>query len=134
VALQWNADHHFPGPELLAPPWTYLGCLPFLLGSVLPLWAAGLFQRAGTGVVPFSKTTALVLTGPYRFTRNPMYLGLLLVVLGLAIWLGTLVPFLVVPLLALALQKGFVEKEERLLEAQFGDEYRAFRARVRRWI
>lgn len=84
--------------------------------------------------MPFSKTTALVVTGPYRFTRNPMYLGMLLVLLGIALWLGTLVPLLVVPLLALALQKGFVEKEERLLEEQFGDEYRAFRARVRRWI
>jgi protein-S-isoprenylcysteine O-methyltransferase Ste14 len=134
VALQWNADHHFAGPELLAPPWTYLGIVPFLVGSVLPLWAAGLFKRAGTGVVPFSKTTALVVTGPYRFTRNPMYLGLLLVVLGIAMWLGTLVPFLVVPVLGVALQKGFIEKEERLLEEQFGDEYRAFRARVRRWI
>src|SRR4051812_10304843 len=63
------------------------------LGVLVPLWAVRLFRRAHTGVVPFSPSTALVLAGPYRLTRNPMYLGMASVLVGVAVRLGSLTPF-----------------------------------------
>ena len=84
--------------------------------------------------LPFLPTTTIVESGPYRFTRNPIYLGMFLGLIGLAIafddlWLFmTLVPF------ALVIRYGVVAREEAYLERKFGDAYRAYRSRVRRWV
>jgi len=97
-------------------------------------WAIVTITRAGSNVPTNRPTTAIVETGPYRFTRNPIYLGMVLGLIGLAIafnslWLLlTLVPF------ALAICFGVVAREEAYLERKFGDVYRRYRARVRRWL
>jgi protein-S-isoprenylcysteine O-methyltransferase Ste14 len=93
-----------------------------------------LFAAAGTNVPPTLPTTALVVDGIYRRTRNPLYLGLTLVYLGLGVAAGSLWAIgLVVPLLWV-INVGVVKREERYLERTFGDAYRAYKARVRRWI
>jgi protein-S-isoprenylcysteine O-methyltransferase Ste14 len=97
-------------------------------------FAAQLFRRAGTPVAPWETPSALVAVGPYRFTRNPMYLGLALCLSGLAIYLGTLTPFLVIPLFAWVITALFILREEQRLEERFGSRYCAYKARVRRWI
>lgn len=92
------------------------------------------FAAAGTNVPPTLPTTALVVDGIYRRTRNPLYLGLTLVYLGLGVAAGSLWAIaLVVPLLWV-INVGVVKREERYLERKFGDAYRAYTARVRRWI
>jgi protein-S-isoprenylcysteine O-methyltransferase Ste14 len=93
-----------------------------------------LFLRAGTPLEPWQTPTALVATGPYRFTRNPMYLGLTLCLIGFALWLGTVTPAMLLPVFVALLTLGFVRPEERRLEQRFGESYRAYKARVRRWI
>jgi len=130
VALNIRA----PGRVLLDRPWTFVGFVPFLLGGVLTVRAARLFDRERTPVRPFEPSTHLVLDGPYRFTRNPMYLGMVLGLFGLGVLLGSLTPFVVPLVFALFIQARFIVPEEAMLEGLFGSEYVAFKGRVRRWL
>ncbi|MFO7278147.1 MAG: isoprenylcysteine carboxylmethyltransferase family protein [Pseudomonadota bacterium] len=127
---------HFlaPGARLIAPPYNFLGLVPVVLGFVMAGIAAGAFARAGTPVVPFERSTALVTDGIYRVTRNPMYLGMILVLIGTAVLFGTVTPWLPVPVFIWIIQTRFVRAEERFLEELFGEEYLAYRRRVRRWL
>ena len=111
----------------------YVAALIFLGGGVLlAIWSNVLFRRAHTSLVPIKPTTALVMRGPYRLTRNPMYLGLLCVYIGVALWFGVVWALIFVPLVVLAVQWLAIAKEEQYLEQKFGDAYRQYRAHVRR--
>lgn len=116
-------------PSLPWPAW-------FLMapGLLLVLVAANLFKRAETGVVPFSKSTTLVTSGIYRITRNPMYLGMALVLAGAAIKIGSLSAWLPVIFFVFIIQRQFIRNEEIFLTAIYGDEYRRFCKKVRRWL
>jgi protein-S-isoprenylcysteine O-methyltransferase Ste14 len=134
ILLMLLLHHLAPIVDLLDRPWSRLGLIPIVAGVGLAVWAERLFKRAGTGVRPFSPSTALVASGPYRFTRNPMYLGMLLALLGLAILQGSIGGALPVPVFFWLLRERFVRREEAHMERHFGVEYRAFKQRVRRWI
>lgn len=123
-----------PGPILLTPPWTLLGLVPAAGGIALALAAVRLFVRARTPLEPWKRPAAFVSTGPYRLTRNPMYLGLASSLLGWGLWLSSATPLVVPPLFALLITGLFIRPEEARLEAAFGEPYRAWKARVRRWI
>jgi protein-S-isoprenylcysteine O-methyltransferase Ste14 len=103
-------------------------------GLVLILVAFNLFKRADTGVVPFSKSTALVTGGIYRFTRNPMYLGMALILAGGALKLGSLGAWIPVPVFMAIIQNQFIKNEEIFLTAIYGEEFKQYCQRVRRWI
>lgn len=92
------------------------------------------FKAAGTNVPTWMPTTALVTSGPYRFSRNPIYLGLTLIYLGLALGYGSLWPIVLLAPLLIVMRYGVIGREERYLEAKFGDAYRAYCSSVRRWI
>ncbi|MDB6165359.1 MAG: hypothetical protein JWQ83_499 [Lacunisphaera sp.] len=94
------------------------------------------FRQAHTTVDPRHprKMTALVTSGVYRATRNPMYLGMLLSLTGWAVWLGQLMPFIFLPLFVLFLNRWQIAPEERALERTFGADYAFYRARAHRWI
>jgi protein-S-isoprenylcysteine O-methyltransferase Ste14 len=92
------------------------------------------FQRARTSMVPMRPSTALVTSGPYRFTRNPMYLGMAVLYAALALALGVIWALAVLPLVILALDRLVIAREEPYLERKFGDQYRQYRGRVRRWL
>lgn len=117
-------------PERLALP---VGVAVLLLGLVT-LPALRQFIRAGTRPEPWQPATALVTDGPYRFSRNPMYLGFTFIYLGVACWVNTAWPVALLPLVLLVMQYGVILREEAYLERKFGEEYRAFRRRVRRWL
>jgi protein-S-isoprenylcysteine O-methyltransferase Ste14 len=123
-----------PIARVVPAPWSYAGGAIILLGIALAAVAAGSFKRAGTPVVPFEISTALVTTGLYRITRNPMYLGLVLALVGVAVLLGTLTPFFPIPVFVWIIQARFIRGEERFLEELFGAEYLAYKSKVRRWI
>ena len=148
-------------PEVIAPPpLIYAGALAIgLLAKALfpsaflpravaralgwPLTGGGLLlgllgyralRGAKTNVSPYEPTTALVTEGPYRFTRNPLYVGFTLVYGGIsalanAPWAALLLPFVLV-----FMRRGVIDREERYLERKFGEEYLRYKARVRRWI
>ena len=111
-----------------------LGMIAIVLGAAVILTAHGLFARSKTDVRPWKASSALIVEGVYRWTRNPIYLGMALAYLGIAMLndSGTQL-CLLVPLL-FVIQKEVIEPEERYLEGRFGAPYLAYKASVRRWI
>jgi protein-S-isoprenylcysteine O-methyltransferase Ste14 len=105
-----------------------------VLAIGLILWAAALFRRAGTNIRPYLPSTALVVSGPYRFTRNPMYLGMAGTLLGVAVFLGSITPFVVIFAFMGLIKERFILLEEAKLEAAFGSDYVQYKERVRRWL
>jgi protein-S-isoprenylcysteine O-methyltransferase Ste14 len=127
--------------RLLPLPWLpsdlrtgWIGGAVFGLGLALLVWAAVTITRAGSNVPTNQPTMAIVESGPYRFSRNPIYLGMFLGLIGLAIELNTLWLLVVLVLFGLIVRYGVVAREEAYLERKFGDVYRGYRSRVRRWL
>ena len=115
-------------------PAAWLGALVFVLALALFVWAIVTMTRAGSHVPTNRPTTAIVASGPYRFTRNPIYLGMCLGLIGLGIAFDDLWLLIVLVPFWLVIRYGVVAREEAFLERQFGDVYRAYRTRVRRWL
>ena len=107
-----------------------------LILSVLAIGLLGLreMKRAGTNVDPYRPATAIVTEGPYRFTRNPLYVAMTLVYSGVAARANALPAALLLPLVLHLMRRGVIEREERYLERKFGDEYLSYKTRVRRWV
>jgi protein-S-isoprenylcysteine O-methyltransferase Ste14 len=107
-----------------------------LIGSGLLLFVSSLraMRREETDVRPNRPTTSLVLHGPYRFTRNPIYLGFTLVYGGVTVLANSLPAALLLPFVLVLMQRGVIEREERYLERYFGEEYVRYKSRVRGWI
>jgi protein-S-isoprenylcysteine O-methyltransferase Ste14 len=104
------------------------------LGGAVALSARMRFSRAGTDVRPWKPSRSIVTEGVYRLTRNPMYLGLTLAYLGLAGAFSSVAALAILPLLLAYIQIAVIAREERYLAAKFGDAYRDYTSRVRRWI
>jgi protein-S-isoprenylcysteine O-methyltransferase Ste14 len=105
-----------------------------VLGLGLGLLSIREFKRADTSVIPGEPSTTLIEAGPYKYTRNPIYIGMVILYVGLAIVLTSAWMLLLLIPVLLILQRGVVEREEAYLKAKFGDAYRAFQARVPRWL
>jgi protein-S-isoprenylcysteine O-methyltransferase Ste14 len=107
-----------------------------VVGSVLGLglWSVVLFRRSGQSENPWKPTSKIVERGPYRVTRNPMYLQMVLVCIGIAVILMNVWILLLTPVCAWVLQRYAIVAEEAYLEKKFGDAYRSYKDRVRRWI
>ena len=122
-------------PEAPGLPRPIIGGAIFFLAWTLPMWAFRLFQVEGTEIDPMSETNRkLVTSGPFRFSRNPMYLGLTVSTVGLAIWLGDWPFFLVPPAVFATANYVHIPFEEAKMRRQFGAQFDAYAARVRRWI
>lgn len=129
------ALHTFaPIARVLAAPWVYAGVAFILLGISVVAGPALAFVRAQTTIIPFQESSALVTSGLYRFTRNPMYVGMLSILVGVAVLCGTLSPFLAPLLFVPVLNARVIRHEESMLEERFGDQYRDYTSRVRRWV
>ena len=122
-----------PGPRWLDAPWTALGLVPLALGVWLHASALRAFRGAGTTPDPNGRPAHLVRRGPYRRTRNPMYLAGLPILLGVAVLLGTAAPALIVPAYCAGAAR-WVGREERLLAKRFGAQWDDYRAVVPRWL
>jgi len=123
-----------PGRQIVAFPWSLLGLVPAALGLALSVVADQAFKKHRTTVKPFEKSTALVTSGAYAISRHPMYLGFTLLLLGLAICLGALTPFLVVPAFVALMELVFIRVEEQMMEATFDQAWRDYKKKVRRWL
>jgi protein-S-isoprenylcysteine O-methyltransferase Ste14 len=117
-----------------SPPQEVLGVGLGAGGLLLMLWGGATFLRARTPVLPVRPARQMVTGGPYRLTRNPMYLGMTGAYLGLAVLLNQAWPVVVLPAVLGVLDRFVVRREEAHLHARFGEEYDAYRRRVRRWL
>jgi protein-S-isoprenylcysteine O-methyltransferase Ste14 len=131
LALDWLVQLPFV-PVMLPAGW--LGATVFALALALAVWAIVTMTRAGSSVPTNLPTATIVETGPYRVTRNPIYLGMFLGLAGLAIAFDSLWLLVALAAFALVIRYGVVAREEAYLERRFGDVYRPYRARVRRWL
>jgi protein-S-isoprenylcysteine O-methyltransferase Ste14 len=126
IAAAWPL--HPPALELA------LGLVCFVIGAGLNIWSSRLFERAAAPICPFSPVSALVETGPYRFTRNPMYLGLVLIAAAPALLAGTPVNLAAALVLWIWLDRSYVRPEEEFLAQSFGAEFAAYCAGRPRWL
>lgn len=123
-----------PVKQLLFPPFGYLGIVAITVGIIMVLGCAYLFRQKNTTIKPFEQSSYLVREGIFNYSRNPIYLGMLVVLIGLWIVLGSLSPGFIIPVFAVLIQEMFIKAEEQMLEAKFGEEYQEYKATVRRWI
>jgi protein-S-isoprenylcysteine O-methyltransferase Ste14 len=115
-------------------PWRYLGIILIAAGFCLGLGCGIFFRKLGTNPRPGAKATLIVTKGPFRITRNPMYLSLNIILIGMAILLGTYTPLIVIPVFFFFVHTQFVLKEERLMEEWFGEPYLEYKRKTPRWL
>jgi protein-S-isoprenylcysteine O-methyltransferase Ste14 len=130
----WLLHLGFPQRLLSALPARVLGVALVVAAFLLAAWARRAMVRAGTNVDPREPTLAIVTEGPFRHSRNPLYLSLIVFYLGGVLLIDGLAPLLLIVPLLLVLHFGIVRREEQYLEGKFGDVYRAYRVRVRRYL
>ena len=123
-----------PVTAILSPPFTYSGFLVMGLGLFIILWSRSLFVKNSTTLQPSEEPTSLVTSGPFRISRNPIYLGMAAILTGTALVMGTLVSCLFPILFVILIEFFIIPGEERMLEKQFGERYRTYKTAVRRWI
>jgi protein-S-isoprenylcysteine O-methyltransferase Ste14 len=134
LALErWVRRIHPIGDDLAALA-ALAGGLGVLLGLTIVGWGLLVFVRARTGIMPVRPARRLVVSGPYRFSRNPMYVGLGALYLGLALVFDVAWPILLFPLVVVALSRLVIRREERYLADAFGEDYSAYTRRVGRWL
>ena len=136
AAAMWLIATYVPALAVQIPARRILIVLFFCLGGGVAIPGITAFRAAGTTVDPRDpgKASRLVVSGIYRYSRNPMYLGLLCLLTAWALYLSNLLAFAGLPMFVLGMNSLQIRREEAAMEALFGDEYRAYRQRVRRWI
>mgnify|MGYP001764843944 CR=1 FL=1 len=127
----WELDKLQPLPFIRLPGF---GTSLVVIGVLLLLWAATTMWRHRTTVNPYGSVAQLVLSGPFSFSRNPIYLGDSIIYFGVMLVWGTLWPLLLYPLVWAAIRYGVIKHEEAHLTARFGDAYTQYYKAVRRWI
>lgn len=132
IAAAYAANRSFPDLEIIPPT---IGGLAWLIsGLALATSAAWHFRQLKTTVLPFGKPTKFVTRGAYIWTRNPMYLGLLTALIGLALYMGTLPFWLLPPAFFLIINRFHIPYEENRLTSLFGTDYIRYRQSVHRWL
>jgi len=136
MALVTQAVVHLvvPGTIVVGWPWRLFGVAGIGTGIALAVIADRQFKLAKTAIHPFDVPSVLITSGAYRLSRNPMYLAMIIVLLGAAVALGTASPFAIPPIFALVLFWRFIRVEEQALVQRFGDRYSDYARHVRRWI
>ena len=115
-------------------PLALMGAVPLVLGILLNMTADRQFKRHETTVKPFQQSSALVTAFPFSISRNPMYLGLSLLLLGVALLLGTAAALIPVVIFPYVMDRIFIRMEEKMLAETFGREWEEYQSRVRKWI
>ena len=119
---------------VVPPLWNLVGLIFLVSGMILNLFADNTFKQAGTTVKPFRESSSLVTNGVFQISRNPMYLGMILILTGIAVLLRSLSPFLIVPLFAILIDRTYVRVEEQMLAEKFGTIWDAYKVKTRRWL
>jgi protein-S-isoprenylcysteine O-methyltransferase Ste14 len=115
-------------------PWRYFGIILIVAGVVLSIGSGMLFRKLGTNPQPGTRANLIVTKGAFRYTRNPMYLGLIVTLIGTSILLGTISPLIIIPIVFLILHNQFVLCEEKWMEEWFGQSYLDYKSKTPRWL
>lgn len=134
--LMWLLNKYFPVTDLIQTPWNKVGIALIIVAGSFDLWSLFLFFKKHTTPNPMKpeNTSGIVTNGLYKISRNPMYVGLLSILTGYAIWLGSFTPFLLLPVFFWLISEMQIKPEERMLEKKFGKEYLEYKNSVRRWL
>ncbi|MBL7159631.1 isoprenylcysteine carboxylmethyltransferase family protein [Candidatus Microgenomates bacterium] len=124
----------FPFLKIIYPPYTYLGVPLIILGLCLTFWVDWLLKKKKTAVKPLESPSVLIAEGIFRLSRHPMYLGFVFWLLGLAILSGNLMAFVAPMAMFITFEKVFIPYEEKILEEIFGEKYRNYKKRARKWL
>lgn len=124
----------FPIVSIIPPLWNLLGLIFLASGMILNLVADNSFKQVGTTVKLYQESSSLVIDGVFKISRNPMYLGMVLILLGIAMLLKSLSPFLVIISFAILIDRAYIQVEEQMLAGKFGGTWEAYKARTRRWL
>ena len=133
-ALMWALQQWRPWTIPGAAATNVAGLALIASGIFLMLWSFVTLTRANTTVIPWQQVSAIVATGPFRFSRNPIYLADAITYLGGSLAIHSWWPLLVVPGIVLVMRRKVIDREERYLTEHFGDAYREYQLRVRRWL
>ena len=123
-----------PGIIMIPRLWNLLGLIPIFLGVAINLSADSAFHQARTTVKPFEESSSLVTTGVFRISRNPMYLGFVLILIGIAILLRSLSTYLAILAFVFLIYRTYISVEERMLAEKFGANWEQYKSRTRRWL
>jgi len=134
IVAQFALNELLPGARFTSLAGQIAGSVILLAGLAMLVVAGGLFKQADTDLIPFRDVRALVTTGVYRFSRNPMYLGMALVLLGCAVIVGAATAFAVPVVFVLIIQFRFIGPEEQMLRELFPEDFPAYCQQVRRWV
>lgn len=134
LLLQIVFHYLLPVKEIVITPYNYLGIIFILIGLILNIWADAMFKKAKTTVKPDETPSKMVTSGPFCISRHPMYLGMLLILLGTALVMGSVIVFLAPVAFVMIIQVFFVGMEEQSMERVFGDAYLRYKKKVRQWI
>ena len=124
----------FPVAWIVPTIWNLIGIVFLVSGITLNLIADNSFKQAETTVKPYQESSCLVTSGAYKISRNPMYLGMVLILTGIALLLRSLSPFLMIIPFAVLIDQIYIRAEERMLAETFGAKWRAYKAKTRRWF
>ena len=124
----------FPIAWIIPPLWNLIGLVFLASGMVLNLIADNSFRQIGTTVKPYQESSSLVTRGVFQISRNPMYLGMVFILVGIALLLRSLSPFLMIIPFAILIDQTYIRVEERMLAATFGTSWEAYKAKTRRWL
>ena len=137
IGASWLLDKYvvaLPIPRMITGFAPVFGALLLTIGLFVTGWGIVTFRRAGTAIIPHHSASRLVVSGPYRFTRNPMYTGLTIAYIGVGSLLASAWPLLLLPIVLFIVFRFVIQREERYLTDAFGAEYAEWCARVRRWL
>ncbi len=123
-----------PITQIITTPYNYAGIALIIFGLAINIWTDQLFKKSKTTVKPDENPSTIVTAGPFRFSRNPMYLGMLMALAGVSVIQGSLASFTGPLLFVIAMEKKFIPVEEKNMKEAFGEKFEAYRKRVRRWI
>lgn len=124
----------YPVLDIIYYPFTLIGVFPLVLGLMISISGSKLFEKIGTNIKTFNKPDKLVTQSLFAYSRNPMYLGFVLLLLGISILLGSLSPFIISFFYFMLLNNWYIPFEEKCCEETLGEEYLAYKSIVRRWI
>jgi len=134
IVLLLAAHFLLPVRQLMWGRWRLVGLIPCAAGLAVGIWTIAKLRNTKTTIWPGDVSSRLITDGPFRFSRNPIYSGMVLLLAGQATVLGSLSPWVTVPLFVWVIRRNVIPVEEAMLSGTFGEEYRQYQVRVRRWV